>query len=254
MDSIKSLKNKLAYREKVFATTVSCIGWTGILQKFKNNTLDMLIFDMEHGTLSLETVEGMLRMCRLLGLPSVIRVPDTQYHLITKPIDMGADGVLVPRVETLEQAEKAIESIRFYPEGKKGCGGFSLFKSGETVSDINRNRMLFLQIESPLGIENLDMILDKHGDQVDGIIIGPTDMSIMMGIPLQYNNPELINQIKKIIVVCGTHEKSCGIYCDTTDEISFWRKQGMNIIWSGADIGFLCKSYQELCEFIDYLE
>lgn len=254
MDSIVILKNKLINNEKVFATTVSCIGWTGIIQKFKNSMLDMLIVDMEHGILSLETVEGILRMCRILGLPSVIRVPDTQYHLISKPIDMGADGILVPRVETLEQAEKAVESIRFYPEGKKGCGGFSLFKSGETIPDINLNRMLFFQIESPLGVENLDLILNKYGIHIDGIIVGPTDMSIMMGIPLQYKDPELISQIKKVIGICERYKKSCGIYCDATDDIRYWRDQGMNIIWSGVDFGFLNKAYHELCEFMDSLE
>lgn len=254
MDNSMHLKNKLAGRGKIFATTVSCIGWTGILQRFQNGILDMLIFDMEHGILSLETVEGMLRMCRILGISTVIRVPDVQYHLISQPIDMGADGILVPRVETLEQAALAIQSIKFYPEGRKGCGGFSLFKKSETIEDINSNRMLFLQIESPLGIDNLESILDKYEDKVDGIIVGPADMSIMMETPLQFSDKKLIEQVKRIISICGRYKKSCGIFCDNTEEINFWRDMGMNIIWSGSDIGFLSKAYQELSEFIDSLE
>ena len=107
----------------MFTISSSYIGWTGILRTMKNDVLDFLLFDLEHGHFGMETTENMIRTCNMLNLPAIVRVADTEYHLISKVLDFGADGILIPRVETVEQAKKAINSIRFPPIGKKGCGG-----------------------------------------------------------------------------------------------------------------------------------
>ena len=81
----------------------------------KNEVLDFLIFDLEHGRFGFETTENMIRYGNMIGIPAIVRVADTEYFFMSKVLDFGADGILVPRVETVEQAKKAIDSIRFPP-------------------------------------------------------------------------------------------------------------------------------------------
>jgi 4-hydroxy-2-oxoheptanedioate aldolase len=247
MDRLEILKKKLIGREPVLATSVSNINWSGIIQRIAKYGFDFLIFDIEHGTLSIEGVEEMLRICRLVDLPSIIRIPDAIPHFISKSIDMGADGILVPRTERIEQVETAVSFLRFSPKGKKGCGGFSLFRDKEEFADINNNRLLFLQIESNLGIENLPLFIKKFGAEISGIIIGPYDMSIISGHPLNTKCGEMMSNIKTVFKICGDFGKSAGIFVDSAEDLVFWKSAGASIFWTGSEISLLCESYNRLC-------
>ena len=233
---IEVIKEKLEKREKIYSTMLCHIGFTGLPALYKANGLDMLVMDLEHGSFYPENIGDFVQMCHKEDLPVIVRVQDCEYHCISKPIDMGADGVLIPRTESFEQVETAISSMRFYPYGKKGVGGRALLRKGEDIYDINKNRLLFLQIESEKGVNLLDEILAKHGDQVAGIIIGPCDMAVSMGCGLDVNHPRMIENIKKTIEICKKHEKSIGMFMDDDTVAERWHKEGMNFYWVGTEL------------------
>lgn len=245
---LNELKRKLKNREKIFGTTIINFKWSGIVQVMKNDVLDFILIDLEHGNFSSETAEEMFRMCNVLNIPVFARVTDKEYAYMSKVFDMGADGILVPRVETVEEAQNIVRYTRFPPKGKKGCGGFSLLRNVDGVENFNSTKVLLLQIESPQGIENLQGMLNLN--EFEGVLIGPADLSIAMGIPLQFGNPELKDAIMKILNICQLNNISCGIYCDSAEDVQYWRKAGMNILWAGADIGFFKRSYDEMSAFI----
>jgi 2-keto-3-deoxy-L-rhamnonate aldolase RhmA len=120
------------------------------------------------------------------------------------------------------------------------------------VEDFNDRTVVLLQIESRRGIGNLEQILEVEG--VSGIIVGPSDLSIDLGIPLQYEDPRLIEVVDRVLAACRRRELSCGIYCAGESSIALWRKRGMNIIWSGCATDFIARGYGELCRFIESLE
>ena len=182
MSKLIRLKEKLAARQPVLSTTIANLGWSGVIQKAAAFNFDMMMFDLEHGTLSVESVENLLRMCRLCDLPSIVRVTDCVPHLISKTLDMGADGILVPRVERMEQVETAVRCARYYPRGRKGCGGFSNLRPEDqgSVEKYNDNRLIFIQMESGEGLEILPEILKTYGQELAGVLIGPYDASIMI--------------------------------------------------------------------------
>jgi len=247
------LQQKLENREKVFGTTITSVKWSGLLQMMRSETLDFTIFDFEHGSLTAESAEELLRMCNVLAIPAIVRVQEISYSYMSKIFDMGADGILVPRVETVEQVEEVVSSVRFPPKGKKGCGGFSLLHGGITrVEDFNSRKIIILQIESPLGISNLERMLDF--EEADGVIIGPNDMSLAMGIPWQFDHPMLLEGIDRVMEICSERKVSCGIYCDNQAEVSHWRNKGMNILWASSELGFFKKAYDEMCAFIKTLD
>jgi 2-keto-3-deoxy-L-rhamnonate aldolase RhmA len=246
--SVTSLIEKLKGRDKVFATTLVSIPWSGVVEIFKNDVLDMLILDLEHGTFSIEVVENLIRTARGYDLPVIVRIPDTFYHLLSPCLDAGAAGVLVPRVESAEQARSAVEAVRFPPEGRKGFGGFSLVRQWRGIETFNAQVVVLLQIESRRGIDNLEQILTVQG--ISGIIVGPSDLSIDLGIPLSYDHPRLIEAVDRVLATCRATELSCGIYCATETSIRFWRDRGMNIIWSGCATDFISRGYELLCGFV----
>ena len=239
MSEISKLKEKLEKREKLYSTMLCHIGYTGLPAVYKNGGMDFLVMDLEHGSFYPENIGDFVQMCHAVGLPVITRVQDCEYHCISKPIDMGADGVLIPRTESMEQVETAISSMRFYPYGKKGVGGRALLRAGEDIYDINKNRLLFLQIESKKGVDLLDEMLTKYGEHVAGIIIGPCDMAVSMGCGLDVNAPEMIENITKTIKVCQKHEKSVGIFMDDDKVAERWHKEGMNIYWIGTELTML---------------
>jgi 2-keto-3-deoxy-L-rhamnonate aldolase RhmA len=247
-----SIVEKLRNREKIFATTLVSIHWSGMIEIFNNDLLDFLILDLEHGSFALESVENLIRTARAHELPVIVRAVDTRYHLLSPCLDAGAQGLLVPRVVTVEQAREALASVRFPPQGRKGFGGFSLVRDWKGVAEFNSRSIVLLQIESQRGIDNLEEIVEIEG--VSGIIVGPSDLSIDLGIPLQFDHPRLVEAVDRVLAVTTARKLSCGIYCATEQLISFWRGRGMNILWSGCATDFISRGYAELCSFIETIE
>ncbi len=251
MSAIDTLKEKLAKQDKLFSTMLCHVGFTGLPAVYKASGLDFLVMDLEHGSFYPENIGDFIQMCHVADLPVITRVQDCEYHCISKPIDMGADGVLIPRTETMEQVETAINSMRFYPYGKKGVGGRALLRKGETVEDFNNNRLLFIQIESKQGIDLLDEILTKYGDQIAGIIIGPCDMAVSSGCGLDVNSDVMIAQIKKTIEISKKHSKSMGMFMDDDEVAHRWHKEGMNIYWVGTEMTLFAAELQRTRKSID---
>ena len=247
-----TLTEKLQKRERIFATTLVSIQWSGVIEILKNDLLDLLVLDLEHGAFSPEAAGNLIRTARAHRLPVIVRPPDTLYHLLSPCLDAGAAGVLVPRVESPEQARAAVESVRFPPQGKKGFGGFSLVREWRGVEHFNSRVVVLLQIESARGMDNLEDILSTDG--VSGIVVGPSDLSIDLGVPLQYEHPRVVEAAGKVLAACRGRGLSCGIYCPDESSISLWRNRGMNIIWSGCATDFLIRGYRQLCAFLGNLE
>ena len=248
---IDALKEKLEKREKIYSTMLCHIGFTGLPAVYKTAGLDVLVMDLEHGSFYPENIGDFTQACHAVGLPVIVRVQDCEYHCISKPLDMGADGILIPRTETIEQVETAISSMRFFPYGKKGVGGRALLRPGEEVYDFNKNRLLFLQIESKQGVNLLDEILEKYGDQIAGLIIGPCDMAVSMGCGLNTNADAMIENITKTIEICHKHSKSIGMYMNDDKEAEHWYKQGMNFFWIGTEISLFAEELKRNKECIE---
>lgn len=249
MSRLLKLKDKLANRDNVLSTTIANLTWTGIIQKAALFPFDMMMFDLEHGTLGVESVEGLLRMCRLCDLPSVVRVPDCVPHLISKTLDMGADGILLPRVETLEHVETAVRCARYYTRGRKGCGGFSNLRPEDkgSVETYNDNRMIFIQMESLEGVAVLPQILEIYGKELSGVLIGPYDASIMLGTPLDILSKKMTEFIRNVFTLCKEAGISCGSFVDGPEFFRHYRELGANVYWTGTDVGLLCAAFNNLC-------
>jgi len=254
MDKLQALLLKLRERKRIFTTTMIGPEWPAVVQRLGESALDCLILDIEHGALGVESSEPMLRTARLVDLPTIVRVPDVVPDYISKIIDMGADGVMLPRVESEAQVALAIRSMRFSPRGRKGCGGFSLFRKGESFDEINDNRMIWIQIESREGVDALPGILSRFGDEIACVVIGPYDMSIMIGKPLEIKCEAMLSNVSEVFTICRENNKSCGIFVDGALDLDLWNSLGANIFWVGTELSLLMSAIADIHERILSLE
>ena len=236
--STRNLITKLENRDKIFAAYIGGVMSDQFASAYAKSGADFVIVDMEHGPFNPEMVGAFAQACNKKDFPVIARIQDCEYHCISKAIDQGCDGILVPRTETLEQVELAIASMRFHPMGRKGVGGPACLR-GDTIDEFNKKRLIFIQTESPKGAEMLDEILAKYGDQIAGVIIGPADMSIMCECPLQFDHPNLIACIEKTVAACQKHGKSIGMFMNDLAESKKWYERGMNIFWTCGETGAL---------------
>ena len=232
--STVNLKKKLENKEKIFCAYIGQVTSPLFASAYALSGADMAIVDMEHGAFNPERVADFAVACNEKNFPVIARIQDCEYHCISKCLDQGCDGILVPRTETLEQVELAIASMRFFPVGKKGVGGRACLR-GDSTDEFNKKRLIFLQMESPKGIENLDEILNRYSHEIAGIIIGPYDLSIMCSCPLNFDDERFITAVKKTIEICKAHDMSVGMFMDDLKVCEKWHKEGMNIFWTASE-------------------
>ena len=256
MNGVEKLKEKLKNRERIYSTMLCEWNNTRLPELYKSCGVDFILADLEHGAFYPEALGDIGQACRIADIPLIARVQDCEYHCISKSIDMGADGVLIPRTETLEQVETAIRSLRMPPYGKKGVGGRACMRNGETIADFNNNRLLFLQMESPQGIDLLDEMLKRYGDHVAGVIVGPNDLEAAMGYPT-FDCPKPDDRyddyIRKVIRVSNAHGKSAGIFMGGDAAMTKWHREGINIFWVNTELGMLMAEAKRVKMLIDSL-
>ena len=243
MNKYERLAKKLENREKVMGTTMVMFRSTILLEKMNRDDLDFVLLDGEHGIFDTHNSIEMFQTCRLMGLPVLFRAQDCQYHLIAKTIDMGADGIMIPRTESIEQLRTAVDALLFAPEGRKGMGGHGQFRSGESFCDFKKTRFLMPQIESPKGIELLPQMLEQYGEYISAVMIGPYDLSVMVGTPADVKSDIMIESIQKVFDICNSYNKSCGIFCDDEIFAQKYRDMGCNVLWTATDKDFFLRGY-----------
>lgn len=179
---------------------------------------DFVIIDMEHGAHSFQLVEDMIRAAEVEGCTPLVRVAKNDEVLILQALDIGAHGVIVPHIESKEDAELAISYSKYYPIGERGfspftrVGNYSLHNVKNHSQKQNDETMVILVVEGKKGIKSLDQILnlDKLHDKLDAIYIGAYDLSHAVGFPGQVDHPEVrntlelcINKIRKSGIAAG---------------------------------------------------
>ena len=145
----------------------------------------------------------------------MVRVPATQYHLIARPLDVGAMGLMVPMVESAEQAQTIVDSAKYPPVGRRGAA-FGVAHDDYTGGDIiekmdiaNDEVLLIAQIETARGVENVDAIAAVDG--IDVLWIGHFDLTNSLGIPGQFSHPTYLEAVERVLEACQRHGKAPGI-------------------------------------------
>lgn len=201
---------------------------------------DYVTIDLQHGLFDYTSLVNSLRgMARTPPTPTV-RVPGNDASWIQRALDAGAEAIIVPMVETAEEAEFAARACRYFPEGNRSSGPIrSSLLIGSDLEGVNRRVICLVMVETARGVSNLDEICSVPG--VDGIYVGPSDLGITLGVGsgLALKPGPHVDAIAKIADACRTHQKIAGIQCASSDDASQVTDLGFNMITVGSDASFM---------------
>jgi 2-keto-3-deoxy-L-rhamnonate aldolase RhmA len=251
-----SLRTHLQTGQPVIGTMIQEVCSPFIVHVLANAGFDFVYVDLEHGRFGLESAVGLVQTIRLTNMVPLVRVPDNQYYWIARLMDAGAQGVMIPRVETRQQAELAVQSFRFPPIGQRGLAvarGQNDYKRQDSLAfaqEANRENLLIVQIESKKAVENVDEIISTPG--VDVALIGPGDLSLSLGIPMKMDNPLMVSAVEKVVASCKRHNVIAGLHVGDVQSIKHWSQNGILLLSGSSDLDILldgsiqlCKSYKE---------
>lgn len=199
--------------------------------------------DMEHGGFDFETVQDLCRFGRLAGLSPIVRVADMQYSLVARALDVGAEGIMFPRVEDPQLLEKAISWTKFPPQGIRGYGltptnlDYEPASMPAVIEHTNQNTMVVFQIETVQALEARDELVSVAG--VDAVMVGPADLSISLGSPGDFMNPKQVDAMEKIRDTCQKYKVIPGTQTRTIELASFWKKNGMLLLGCSNETSML---------------
>lgn len=212
--------------------------------------LDFVVIDMEHGPISYETAEDMIRAAEVGGCNPLIRVPRNDESEILRALDIGAHGIVVPHIETVADRETAIASIKYFPEGQRGlspftrAGGYDPNDTSKHANHENNETISVLIVEGKKGIENLEKIIEDKN--VDVVYFGLCDLSQALGIPGQLENPRL----KEFVEMCvhKAKKKNIAVGAFTADlQMLHWFKEiGIQFITYSLDSTELCRAFKKV--------
>ena len=222
----------------------------GIPIILKNAGCEFVIFDMEHGGLSLEQFKTLSIISNSNKIAPFIRIPEIKYNYVARALDLGASGVMVPMVNTPDDAIKIVSSSKYPPQGKRGAGfGFAHdnYINQSPLSYIekaNNSLINIIQIETKQGLENVKEIASVDG--VDCLWVGHFDLTNFLGIPGDFSSTIYLDAINEIVFAANTYKKSLGIMVNNKQELETYSKLGFNMIAVGTEMNILSRSISQI--------
>lgn len=206
---------------------------------------DCLYIDLEHCSFSLETVSQISVTATAMGITPLVRVPGMDAATISRTLEAGAQGVIIPHLETAAQAAAVVQAAKFPPMGSRSLLGpnpHTLFRVGpaaETMQAMNDAVLVVAMIESVTAVENAEQIAAVPG--MDMLLIGTNDLCNSLGAPGQYDNPAVHEAYAQVAAACHKHGKHLGVggLNARPDLARRMIALGASYVSAGSDTGFL---------------
>ena len=219
----------------------------GIATMAKTAGFDWLFIDGEHSSMDGDDAAQLSTAALGAGVTPIVRVAGFEHWHASRMLDNGAQGVVVPHVDSELEAKRVADHCRFPPIGHRSMGGglqqlgFASVPVGEASRIVNEETLVVVMLESPKGIENCEAIAAVPG--IDALLIGTNDLCFEMGIPGQFNDPRIAEAYKKTIAACRKHGKFAGMGGMYTPELLERHiNMGVQLILSGSDFSLLMQA------------
>lgn len=243
------LQEKLHQNKKTVGTFFS-MGSGEAVEALGIAGMDYVILDKEHGPYGVETVQEYIKSAERRSITPLVRVKDFARPSILKVLDVGAQGLIIPMIKIRQEVEKVIEYAKFYPMGRRGVALTRASSYGDVSSleqyfkEANEKTLVLPQCETKECVENIDSILDIEG--VDGIFIGPYDLSQSFGKPGQVSDPEIQDVISRVLFACKEHKKYSFIYAPDKETAAEYFKRGFDSVAIAMDILLYIQIFRDI--------
>jgi 2-dehydro-3-deoxyglucarate aldolase/4-hydroxy-2-oxoheptanedioate aldolase len=244
------LRNRVTSLDKLRGAMIFEFFSPGIPIILKNAGCEFIIFDMEHGGLSLEQFKVLATISNSNQISPLIRIPEVSYNYVARALDLGASGIMAPMVNTAEEAMMVVKSSKYPPEGIRGAGfGFAHDNYNNQnplkyIKKANNELINIIQIETKYGLENVESIAAIDG--VDCLWVGHFDLTNFLGIPGDFTSSIYLDAIKRVVDAGKINKKSLGIMVNNNDELEMYSELGFNMIAVGTEMNILSRSISQI--------
>lgn len=250
---MENLKQKLVSGGKIYGTMLRVVRNPAVLNMIKAAGFDYVMFDAEYPNYSIETFHDLCQYARALGLNCFVRVPQNGKDYVSRYLDCGSTGIMVPMTETEQQAQELVHWSKYPPLGERGfaAGGAPVdylggVKHADAMRIGNDTVLSIAQIETRTAIENVEAIARTEG--IDVLLIGPNDLSISMGVPGDTMNPVMLEAIAKVADACEKYHKFFAIHAGAKMLEKFSGR--MQMLMMQNDIDVLRSGFKDISEKI----
>ncbi len=239
-------RSRLKRREKLLGTMVT-LESAASAELLASLGFDWLFIDTEHGAIETRELANILRAVGDKAA-CIVRVPEAAEMPIKKALDLGAHGIIVPQVNTAEQAANVVRFARYAPEGARGVGlarahGYGL-KFREYLGSANREIAVIVQAEHALAVDNIDSIVRVPG--VDAVLLGPYDLSASLGKMGQIDDAEVVAAIGRVTDACAAVGMPLGYFGVTAAAVIPYAARAYTLIVAGVDTLYLADGAKAL--------
>ena len=243
------LKAALKAKRPVFGFMVSATASMRWGRVFAGSTLDFVVIDSEHGSRDRQLIADTVAQMQSLDITAIVRTPNTEEVYVAMALDAGADGVLVPYCETVDEVRHCAVKLRTHPlkgeyyERVVETGEYPSEKSKKYLAERHKNHIFIMGIESEPAANRVGELIDCA--DIDGVFIGPNDMSTSFGIPDESGNPIYLDTLSKIIAEADKRGIPTMIHQQTIDTSAKAIELGARFIMHSSDAGILLRGTQE---------
>jgi len=249
MKTTNILKSRLAKGESVIGTW-SSLSSANVINVLGTTALDFVIIDLEHGSMSFETVENMVRAAEATGISPIVRVWDDQEQTLLRALETGARSVMIPHISTVAKAEKVAKCCKYFPEGNRGLSPYTRVHEftheniAESLQQENKETMVGILVEGKEGLSNLGEIVKVKG--IDLIYLGLFDICQSVGLPGQVNHPKVLDEVARCKELIQKNGIAAGSMSTNIEYITMLQKLGYNFIAYLNDAAALKYHYNDI--------
>jgi 2-dehydro-3-deoxyglucarate aldolase/4-hydroxy-2-oxoheptanedioate aldolase len=236
---LRNLRDHLARGERAFGSMVFEFFVPGLAQLAVTAGADFLVYDMEHSGAGIDTIKAQMAFARGLPLTPIVRVPSGDYHFIARVLDCGAKGIMVPMVETGEQAAAFVSAAKYPPQGRRGAAfgvahdDYAAGPVRDKIAKANAETLLIALVETARGADNVDAIAATPG--IDVVWLGHFDLTNSLGIPEQFDHPLYAEAVAKIVGAARRNGKAAGFMAMNDDWARDYLGRGFSMLAYGLD-------------------
>ncbi len=240
---INPLKKKLAAGGSVYGTMVFEFSSPGLPAALVAAGAEFALYDMEHSGFTMADMKSQFSYCRGIGLVPIVRPPEKSYAAVSQLLDIGAMGFMFQMVESREEAEQLVRWTRYPPRGVRGAmfgGAHDDYEGGDVAKKMraaDQRTFVLAMIETRKGAENMAEILAVK--DIDGGHLGQFDLSLSLGIPGQFERPEIQSTIDRLTSTCKKLGKTAACMAPTLETAKDWQQRGFRMISYSYDTGLL---------------
>ena len=243
------LKQTIAEGKPVFGFMLFAIEGLRWERMFEGSTLDYIIIDWEHASRDRTGLANLITSVKSSGTTCIVRTPDTEDVYVAEALDAGADGVLVPYCETVEEVRRCAFKLRYHPlkgeyfQRVATTGELPSEKTREYLGNRHKDHLFIMGVESMPAVNRLDELLDCA--PIDGIFVGPNDLTTSMGIPDEVEHPDYIETLKRIIDTGEARGVPTMVHQQTMPASTKALELGARFVLHSSDVGILLRGVQD---------